>query len=301
MPVMLDETIELIAPAAGRVLVDLTLGGAGHTRAMLDAGATVISFDRDTVAVERAQRLLEEHGERFVPVHRDFGHFPEALDELGHARVDGILMDLGLSSDQLDDPARGFAFRFAGPLDLRFDAETGVAAWELVEQSDEGAVGEWLRVYGEVRSARRVARLMVQAAREGELRTTDQLMALVRSVVPKHKRPEPEAARVFQALRIAVNDELVQLEHALDAVPDRLRTGGRFVAISYHSLEDRRVKQMLRRATGRDVQGSRHLPPVDVPEPTMVDLTRKARTATDEEIERNPRARSARLRAGERR
>ena len=298
---MLDEVVECMAPAPGRVLVDLTLGGAGHTRALLDGGATVIAFDRDTIAVERARSLLASHGERFVPIHRDFGSYPEALDELGHGPVDGLLMDLGLSSDQLDDPARGFAFRTSGPLDLRFDPGHGTPAFERVAASDARTVESWLREYGEVRSARRLARAMVEAAGAAQLTTTDQLAALVRRHVPAGKRFEPEAARVFQALRIVVNDELVQLERALAAVPDRLRTGGRFVAISYHSLEDRRVKRMLREQSGRATHRSRHLPPVDEPEPTLVELTRKPRVASEEEIARNPRARSARLRAGERR
>lgn len=298
---MLDEVVECMAPAPGRVLVDLTLGGAGHARSLLERGATVIGFDRDEVAVRRAQSLVAEFAGRFVPVHRDFGSYPEVLDDLGHEQVDGLLMDLGLSSDQLDDPARGFAFRLAGPLDLRFDRDRGLPAWRVVSDADARTIEGWLREYGEVRAARRLARDMVRAAGEDLLRTTDELAALVRAAVPASKRPEPEAARVFQALRIVVNEELVQLERALEAVPGRLRAGGRFVAISYHSLEDRRVKRMLRELSGRASRGSRHLPPVDEPEPTLVELTRKPMTAGEDEVACNPRARSARLRAGERR
>jgi len=298
---MLEEVLEFLSPARGRVVADLTLGGAGHARALLEAGATVIGFDRDPVAIERTRGLDEAHGDRYVAVPRDFGSFARTLDELGHDRVDGVLMDLGLSSDQLDDPQRGFAFRLEGPLDLRFGPEGGDPAWQRFEAADADTVERWLREYGEVRGARRLARRMVDRARAGELRTTTQLADLVRSTLPRGRRPEPELARVFQALRIAVNDELNQLETVLACVPERLRPAGRFVAISYHSLEDRRVKQMLRRTSGRVPRGSRHLPEPQTEEPTMVELTRKPVLPGDEELRRNPRARSARLRAGERR
>lgn len=298
---MLEEALGFLSPAPDRVVADLTLGGGGHTRALLEAGATVIGFDRDPVAIERAHDLREGHGERFVAVERDFGAFARTLDELGHDRVDGVLMDLGLSSDQLDDPRRGFAFRLEGPLDLRFGPGEGDPAWRRIEDSDADTVERWLREYGEVRAARGLARKMVERARLGDLRTTTQLADLVRSTLPRGRRPEPELARVFQALRIAVNDELTQLETVLGCVPERLRSGGRFVAISYHSLEDRRVKQMLRRTSGRVPRGSRHLPEPTTEEPTMVELTRKPLVAAEDELRRNPRARSARLRAGERR
>lgn len=298
---MLAEVLRYLEPAPGKVIADLTLGGAGHTRAMLDAGATVIGLDRDPQAIERARALLSPHAERFVPVHRDFGSLPEVLDELGIDRVDGVLMDLGLSSDQLDDPARGFAFRYDGPLDLRFDPTRGQPAWERIEGADLPTVTQWLSRLGEVRIARRLAAAMVERARLCELRTTESLRALVTALVSKRERPEGELARVFQALRVLVNDELAQLERVLECLPQRIGPGGRMVAISYHSLEDRRVKAMLHRASGRTGGGDRHRPALPTDEPTFRELTRRVVKPTEEEVERNPRARSARLRAGVRR
>lgn len=298
---MLAEVLRYLEPAPGQVIADLTLGGAGHTRAMLEAGATVIGFDRDPQAIERAQELLSPHAERFVPVHRDFGSLPEALDELGIARVDGALMDLGLSSDQLDDPVRGFAFRFDGPLDLRFDPTRGEPAWARIEAADVPTLTQWLSRLGEVRIARRLAVAMVERARQQELRSTAALRELVTQHVSRRERPEGELARVFQALRVLVNDELAQLERVLDCLPERMNPGGRLVAISYHSLEDRRVKTMLHRTSGRTGGGDRHRPALPTDEPTFRELTRRVVKPTEEEIERNPRARSARLRAGVRR
>lgn len=301
VPVMLQEVLRYLEPAPGKVIADLTLGGAGHTRALLEAGATVIGLDRDPQAIERARQLLSPHADRFVPVHRDFGSLPEVLDELGIDRVDGVLMDLGLSSDQLDDPARGFAFRTDGPLDLRFDPTRGEPAWERIERADAATIARWLTEYGEVRIARRLASAMVERARQQELRTTGALRELVTALVDRRERPEGELARVFQALRILVNEELQQLERVLGCLEDRLHPGGRLVAISYHSLEDRRVKAMLHRSSGRGGGGDRHRPALPGAEPTFRELTRRVVKPTEGEIERNPRARSARLRAGVRR
>jgi 16S rRNA (cytosine1402-N4)-methyltransferase len=297
---MLEEVLRFLEPGPGRWIADLTLGGAGHSLALLEAGARVIGFDRDAEALERARQRLSPHLADFVGVHRPFGELGEVLDELDLGQVDGVLMDLGLSSDQLDDPERGFGFRFDGPLDLRFDASRGRAASELLAQSDVGTIERWLREYGELRSATGIARELSSRARSETITTTD-LREIVAARLPGHVKPEPELARLFQALRIAVNDELGQLETALECLPDRLRTGGAFVAISYHSLEDRRVKRMLRRWSGRVDRGSRHLPaPVQAPA-TFEDLTPKVVRPSGEEVARNPRARSARLRAGRRR
>ena len=297
---MLEEVLRFLEPAAGRRIADLTLGGGGHSLALLEAGADVIGFDRDEAALARATERLSPHLANFVGIHRDFGALGEVLDELGFGQVDGVLMDLGLSSDQLDDPQRGFAFRFDGPLDLRFDASRGWPAAELLAQEDVGTIERWLREYGELRSARSMAREICARARQGPVTTTD-LREIVTSRLPGHVKPEPELARLFQALRIAVNDELGQLETILECLPDRLTPGGVFVAISYHSLEDRRVKRMLRRSSGRVDRGSRHLPAPDLDPATFEDLTPKVVRPTEAEVARNPRARSARLRAGRRR
>lgn len=300
VPVMLEETLELLQPAPGRTIADLTLGGAGHTSALLRAGAKVIGFDRDSAALDRASARLVPHTDRFVPVHRDFGSLAEVLDDLGLGRVDGVLMDLGLSSDQLDDPGRGFAFRLEGPLDLRFDTTRGEPAWQRLASADRATITTWLREFGEVRAAGRIATAMVQRAASGELRTTTQLRELVQQRVGRGPRLEGELARVFQSLRILVNSELDQLDRVLSLLPDRLNAGGRFVAIAYHSLEDRRVKTMLRRESGRLPRASRHVPLVEAPEPRLRDLTPKALRPSEVEVAANPRARSARLRAGER-
>ena len=296
---MLEEVLRFLEPGPGRRIADLTLGGGGHSSALLEAGAEVIGFDRDEAALKRATERLSPHSANFVGVHREFGALGAVLDELGFGQVDGVLMDLGLSSDQLDDPKRGFGFRFDGPLDLRFDPTRGRPASELLAHEDVGTIERWLREYGELRSARGIARELSARARQKAITTTD-LRSIVASRLPGHVKPEPELARLFQALRIAVNDELGQLETNLECLPDRLRPGGVFVAISYHSLEDRRVKRMLRRSSGRVDRGSRHLPAPDLDPPTFEDLTSKVLRPTDDEVARNPRSRSARLRAGRR-
>lgn len=297
---MLGEVLRFLEPAPGKRIADLTLGGGGHALALLEAGAEVIGFDRDEAALSRATERLSPHLARFVGVHREFGALGLVLDELGYGQVDGVLMDLGLSSDQLDDPERGFAFRFDGPLDLRFDPRRGRAASELLAQEDPGTIERWLREYGELRSARRIAREISSRARQEPITTAD-LRRIVTDRLPDHVKPEPELARLFQALRIAVNDELGQLETALECLPDRLRSGGVFVAISYHSLEDRRVKRMLRRSSGRVDRGSRHLPAPATDPATFEELTPKVLRPSADEVAQNPRARSARLRAGRRR
>lgn len=299
VPVLLEECLHHLQPRPGRVIADLTLGGGGHTAAILQLGARVLGFDRDGDALERAQTRFSPHEDQFTPVHRGFGALEEVLAELGLSSVDGVLMDLGLSSDQLDDARRGFAHRLDGPLDLRFDPSSGVPASDRLESADVSEIARWLRDFGEIRSARRLARRMADASRRGELRTTAQLRELVvEQAHPRHR--EAELSRVFQALRILVNEELEQLDRILEALPRCVAPGGRFVAISYHSLEDRRVKRMLRAASGRAGGGSRHLPAVEQDEPTFRELTRRVVRPDEEEIRRNPRARSARLRAAER-
>ncbi len=298
-PVLLQEALELLRPGPEKVLLDLTLGGGGYSSALLERGCRVIALDRDAAALERARARLHAHGAAFNALQQDFARFGETLDLLRVPAVDGICMDLGMSSDQLDDPQRGFAFRLEGPLDLRFDRSTGRPAWELLSASERPVVEGWLRDLGEVRRAARIARELTGRARAGQLRTTAHARAAVEACLPRVERPEPELARVFQALRIMVNGELEQLDSALGQVADRLRAGGRFVAVSYHSLEDRRVKRLLSLESGK-VEGSRHLPAPQARAPRLRVLTRRPVRPGADEIHRNPRARSARLRAGER-
>lgn len=296
---MLLETVRsYLQPREGTTLMDLTLGAGGYAEAMLSRGARVIGVDRDPEAIGRCRQRLAPYGAAFSAHQAGFASFGSVLDGLGLDTVDGIVMDLGLSSLQLDDPTRGFAFRLDGPLDLRFDPDRGTPAWQRIAAADASTLEGWLSRFGEVRRARRIARAMVEAASEGTLRTTSQLRELVEGLTPG-PRKEGELARVFQALRVLVNEELEQLESTLAAAPDRLAPGGRLVVVAYHSLEDRRVKQMLRAETGRQ-EGSRHLPAPTQRPARMRILTPKPIRPDDAEVARNPRARSARLRAGER-
>ncbi len=299
VPVMLDEVLQILRPRPGESFADLTLGGGGYAEAILQRGASVLGFDRDPAAIARCRERLAEYGDRFEPHHGEFASLSNVLDEKGVDRVDGICMDLGLSSDQLEDAARGFSYRHDGPLDLRFDPAVGTSAATLVEEAEEQEILRWLSEWGEVRRARRLARILFNRSRQGRMRTTGELREAVKSTMPAHAKSAAELARVFQALRIATNSELRQLDDALAQVPARLNPGGRFVAVSYHSLEDGRVKSMLRRASGY-TEGSRHVPVAETPVATMRVLTRKPMRPSAAEVQLNPRARSARLRAGER-
>jgi 16S rRNA (cytosine1402-N4)-methyltransferase len=289
----------LLSPGPGRVLLDATLGGGGFSAVWLEQGGHVIALDRDPAAVLSARERFAPRGHHFRAVRSDFARLGEVLDGFEVPVVDAICMDLGLSSDQLDDPTRGFAFRFDGPLDLRFDPSAGEPAWRRIEGADAAELEGWLREWGEVRAARVIARSLTARAAAGQLRTTQQARECVAAVLPRRMRPEPELARVFQALRILVNDELEQLDAALAQVATRLRPGGRFAAVSYHSLEDRRVKRLLLLESGT-VEGIRHLPVPRARAARMRVLTRRAVQPAPAEVARNPRARSARLRAGER-
>lgn len=293
--VLLEEAVALLAPAPGRVVVDCTLGGGGHSEALLEAGCTVIGLDRDPQAHAAAGARLARFGDAFIPVSRPFSQLREALDELGIAEVDGVLADLGVSSPQLDQADRGFSFMREGPLDMRM-SDVGQTCAEYLEDVDEGELTRVLYEYGEERHSRRIARAILAAL---PLSTTTELAAVVEGAMPKGKpsRIHP-ATRSFQALRIAVNDELGELETLLQALPQVLRVGGRAAIISFHSLEDRPVKRRFR-----------HLASVDSPKdpygnptraPTVRLITRKATVASAVAAKDNPRARSARLRAIER-
>jgi 16S rRNA (cytosine1402-N4)-methyltransferase len=297
---MLEEVLDLLRPAPGMVVLDLTLGGGGYSAAFLESGARVIGLDLDEEAIAGASRRLSSHGDRFEARQTPFSGFPAVLDELGLRQVDGICMDLGLSSDQLADPRRGFSFQSEGAFDLRFDANHGRPAHAWLEGAGMKEIQGWLQEWGEVRAAGRIARVLHEAAQRNEVHSAAQVREAVISVLPRGAKPEPELARVFQAFRILVNDEMGHLDRALEAIPDALATGGRFVAVSYHSLEDRRVKSMLRRESGAGGGGSRHLPALEPRPVRMRVLHPRPLRPKDSELRDNPRARSARLRAGER-
>lgn len=284
VPVLAGEVLAWLQPASGQTFVDGTLGGGGHTRLLAEAVGPmglVIALDRDEVAVEAAAETLR--GLPVVVAEANYAELPELLADQGIAAVDGIVLDLGLSSDQLADQERGFSFHSEGPLDLRFDTSRGEPAWRLLERLSEEHLANVIFELGEERYSRRIARQIVAQRRDTPVRTAGDLAELVRKSVPRsrNERIDP-ATRTFQALRIAVNEELKWLDVALRRLPDCLRPGGRLAIISFHSLEDRRVKEAFRDDARLEV------------------LTRRPVQAGESELDINPRARSAKLRVAER-
>lgn len=299
IPVLLEEVIAALAPEPGAIIVDATFGAGGYTRALLDAGATVHAFDRDPDAIAAGQKWPEtrETPPRLVLHPRRFSEMVAALGEAGIARVDGIAMDIGVSSMQLDQAARGFAFAADGPLDMRM-AQSGPTAADFLNTAPEGEIADVLYRYGEERQSRRVARAIVAAR---PLSTTGELAQVVRKALGHRPgAPKDPATRSFQAIRIHVNAELDELRDALNASEQLLRAGGRLAVVSFHSLEDRIVKQFLREASGAVASASRHLPEARPAfAPTFANAG-KAIRPSEAEVLRNPRARSATLRAGTR-
>ncbi len=302
-PVLAEAVAAALLPGPGRLVLDGTVGGGGHSERLLLGGARVIGLDRDPRAVAAASARLARFGEAFRAIRADFRDAGSVLGSLGIAGVDGALVDLGLSSPQLDDPARGFSFQRAGPLDMRMSGE-GETLGELLERVDERELCRILREYGEERFARPIARAVKRAVeREGAAALdTLRLAEVVAGAIPRRAWPRRlhPATRTFQALRIAVNDELSALAAWLDALPAILRPGGRAAAVSFHSLEDRMVKQRFQRLTRACTC------PPDLPvcacgaRAGFVPVTRRAVMPSEAETAANPRARSARLRAVER-
>jgi 16S rRNA (cytosine1402-N4)-methyltransferase len=285
-----------LAPKPGGRYCDATLGAGGHAFAVLERSSPdgrVIGLDRDPAALATAGARLESFGERVSLVHARFSDARAVLERLGMIPVDGFLVDLGVSSPQLDRPERGFSFRTDGPLDMRMDPTTGETAAELLRRVDEDELTRIIREQGEERHAARVARAIIEARRAGPVETTGKLAAIVARAIPRHEYGKNPATRTFQALRITVNDELGEIERFLDVAADCLRPGGRLVVIAFHSLEDRIVKRRLRQLAGRGGAGSS--------DPAVLRLlTKHVVVPGDEERRSNPRARSARLRAAER-
>ncbi len=303
--VLAREVLEHLVPRDNCVYVDGTLGGAGHSLAILQAArCTLIGIDRDPVALAAARERLAAVGDRATLVHGQFGDIAGILAELGIDKVDGLVLDLGVSSPQLDHADRGFSFMKSGPLDMRMDPTRGETALDLIESTDVEALGELIIELGEERYGKRIARLIKDAAKADKLKTTIDLANICAQAIPSAEQRRSKihpATRTFQALRIAVNAELAELEKFLAVFPDLLRPGGRCAIISFHSLEDRLVKNCF-----RDLAWTSSLPAVYAEKAgerieAVVDLlTKKAVVATDEEIEINPRSRSARLRVCER-
>ena len=293
VPVLLDEVVAALAPQPGDVIVDATFGAGGYTRALLDAGATVHAFDRDPDAIAAGREWPEtaEQPPRLVLHPRRFSEMVEAMAEAGVAQVDGVAMDIGVSSMQLDQAERGFAFSADGPLDMTM-GRTRPNAADFVNEADEAEIADVLYRYGEERQSRRVARAIVAAR---PLETTGDLARVVRKALGyRPGAPKDPATRSFQAIRIHVNAELDELESGLSASEALLREGGRLAVVSFHSLEDRIVKRFLRDASA-STGGSRHLPLADSA-PAIFTKVSKAIRPSDAETARNPRARSATLR-----
>jgi 16S rRNA (cytosine1402-N4)-methyltransferase len=283
VPVLVAEVVQFLAPAPGQTLVDATVGAGGHARVLAERigpAGRLIGLDRDPGMLDLARARLE--GAAATLIHANFDRLRDVLDELGIGAVDGVLADLGFCSDQVEAAERGFSFNLPGPLDMRMDPTRGEPASALLRRLNERQLADLFYEYGEERHSRRIARKIVEVRRTQPIRTTEELAELVRRCVPRprgQRHAIDPATRVFQALRIAVNDELGALERLLAQLPSCLRPGGRAVLISFHSLEDRRVKLAFR---NRDIWEV---------------LTPKPVQAGDEEVRANPRARSARLRA----
>ncbi len=296
VPVLLGEVMAALSPQPGDVMVDATFGAGGYTRHLLDAGATVHAFDRDPDAIAAGRTWPEtlENPPRLVLHPRRFSEMADALAEAGVAQVDGITMDIGVSSMQLDQAERGFAFSLDGPLDMRMSQE-GESAADFLNHAAESAIADVLYLYGEERQSRRVARAIVAAR---PLATTGDLARVVRKALGHRPgAPKDPATRSFQAIRIHVNAELEELEAGLRAAEHLLREGGRLAVVSFHSLEDRIVKRYLRDASGVAAAASRHLPAAnDGPAPVYRAVSRAIRPG-EAETEANPRARSATLRS----
>jgi len=304
-PIMLREIVDSLNLKPGGIYVDGTVGGGGHAQAILAATApdgVVIGIDRDDDALSESARVLESFGTRAFLVKGNYADMKGILSRLGMERVDGIVLDLGVSSHQLETAGRGFSFTKPAPLDMRMDRDAPWNARELVNTADLRELKRILREYGEELQAGRIARAIVERRKAGPIETTDELAGIVASAMParmSHGRIHP-ATRTFQALRIAVNDELESLHRGIASGIDSLKEGGRFSVISFHSLEDRMVKDLF-----RDASRGCTCPP-DLPvcacggKPRLRVITRKPLRPGEEEVEHNPRARSAKLRTAER-
>ena len=296
-PVMLPEVLDTLAPQDGGVYLDGTFGGGGYSRALLrSASCTVHAIDRDPDAIKRGQPLVAA-SEGLLHLHQ--GTF-SAMKELAghHGPFNGIVLDLGVSSFQLDQEERGFSFRHDGPLDMRMSTD-GLSAADIVNGEKEQALADILYHYGEERRSRRVARAIIEARQSGPIQTTGQLADIIRKAVPKERPNFDPATRSFQAIRIAVNDELGELERTLETAPGLLAPGGIFCIVTFHSLEDRMTKRALARLAGRMAGPSRHTPLAmqQTEAPSFELLHTRPRTPSDQELNLNPRSRSARLRA----
>lgn len=298
IPVLLNEIVHDMAVRDGETVVDGTFGAGGYARALLDSAAiSLFAIDRDPAAHDRARPLIAAYAPRLTLLNGCFGDMEALLATRGITKVDAIVLDIGVSSPQIDNPERGFSFRFDGPLDMRM-GDTGPTAADVVNSAEEEDLANIFYRYGEERLSRRVARAIVMRRAEKKFDRTGDLADVIRSCVPKSKDGIDPATRSFQGLRIHVNDELGELERALDAAERLLSPGGRLCVVTFHSLEDRLVKEFMRERSGNMPGPSRHLPgpAASGPAPTFRLLSKSGTGPGAEEQARNPRARSARLR-----
>jgi 16S rRNA (cytosine1402-N4)-methyltransferase len=299
--VLLDEVVESLNLSPGRSVVDGTFGAGGYSRAFLAAGASVVAIDRDPTAARFAAPLKSQYPDRFQLVQGRFSDLEQHLDALGMTGCDAVALDLGVSSMQLDEADRGFSFMRDGPLDMRMSS-SGRTAADMVNEAETAELARVFWLYGEERASRHIANVIVHRRAERPFsRTLDLAETVERALGGRRGKPTHPATKVFQALRIAVNEELAELEAGLDAAERALSVGGRLAVVTFHSLEDRIVKAFFTERAGMRPSGSRHLPPVEQgPQPTFTLLFKGARDPSHTEVAANPRARSAKLRAGER-
>ncbi|QBX38713.1 16S rRNA (cytosine(1402)-N(4))-methyltransferase RsmH [Brevundimonas sp. S30B] len=297
-PVLLNEVIEALSPRAGEVMIDATFGAGGYARAILATGASVIGLDRDPTVRPHAEAVAADHPDRFRLIETPFSGLAEAFAETGEARLDGAVFDIGVSSMQLDQAERGFSFMRDGPLDMRM-ADEGRTAADIVNGWEHGPLAHILKLYGEERQSGRVATAILRRRAERPFeRTLDLAEVVEKALGGRRGAAIHPATRTFQALRIAVNDELGELERGLAAAEATLSPGGRLAVVTFHSLEDRIVKTFFAERSGNAPGGSRHAPvAVETRRPSFDMIFKGAREATDQERAVNPRARSAKLRA----
>jgi 16S rRNA (cytosine1402-N4)-methyltransferase len=299
IPVLGRGAVEMLAPRAGGTYVDATFGGGGYSRAILGVdGTRVIGIDRDRLAIAGGFELVDRSGGRLTLAEDRFSNLAEICAAEGAAAVDGVVMDVGVSSMQLDEAGRGFSFRLDGPLDMRM-GQAGPSAADVIAKASEAELADIIYIFGEERHSRGVARAIVAARKDAPITTTRALADIVARVVRSKPGDIHPATRTFQGLRIFVNEELDELQTALEAAERVLKPGGRLAVVSFHSLEDRIVKNFLAERA-KTSGGSRHLPEVKQAVPSFRLLTRKPVTPGEDEMTANPRARSAKLRAAER-
>ncbi len=300
IPVLLSEVMAQISPCDGGIYVDATFGAGGYSRAVLDAAdCTVYAIDRDPDAIAEGQSLAEHYAGRLKLLFGTFGHIKEILKTEGIEYVDGVMMDIGVSSMQIDRAERGFSFQKDGALDMRM-SQNGLSAADVVNKYGEKEIADIIYQYGEERFSRRIAAAIVARRRERPFTTTLDLADVIRSVIVRKKDDIDPATRTFQALRIYVNDELEQLRSGLSGAEALLKKGGRMAVVSFHSLEDRIVKNFIQEKSGKTAHPSRYLPERQDRPATLKPLTKKPIFPSAEECQRNPRSRSARLRSAER-